>query len=418
MQRLVVRGWLALTAATLAMLLLRNPYTGSGKFADAFDLAGLQAVLETKPGAALVSRLLLLGAAALFIAVLFGTYARREDELERKDLTFGLAVGGGVVATGIAATWAMSEHASTGIQANIAVPVDILHLLAVAAWLGGLVSLLVALYRTPEIGSGAVRRFSAVAFGSVVVLAATGIYQSWRQVGSWSAPTGTRYGQLLIVKVALIGVMLAVAWFSRRWTGRLTDPAVTASASRDAEETGAEGTGTEEAAAPAQDPEADPERAAQLARQPGRPDRDEEEADTGRRPGALRAAPLGAGRGRRRRRPAGRHHDADVHRAGPYGGGGRRRLPRGGRSGRRRRGQPEHAVRHRRPERQGHRPHRHRSRPHRLQRSARVDRRQRRQADGRPRAGSWRSPWRRRRSARCRSPRTGWPRGTGRRAGS
>ncbi|MGW1220138.1 copper resistance CopC/CopD family protein [Streptomyces californicus] len=267
MQRLVVRGWLALTAATLAMLLLRNPYTGSGKFADAFDLAGLQAVLETKPGAALVSRLLLLGAAALFIAVLFGTYARREDELERKDLTFGLAVGGGVVATGIAATWAMSEHASTGIQANIAVPVDILHLLAVAAWLGGLVSLLVALYRTPEIGSGAVRRFSAVAFGSVVVLAATGIYQSWRQVGSWSALTGTRYGQLLIVKVALIGVMLAVAWFSRRWTGRLTDPAVTASVSRDAEETGAEGTGTEEAAAPAQDPEADPERAAQLARQ-------------------------------------------------------------------------------------------------------------------------------------------------------
>ncbi|MFF5770117.1 copper resistance CopC/CopD family protein [Streptomyces californicus] len=267
MQRLVVRGWLALTAATLAMLLLRNPYTGSGKFADAFDLAGLQAVLETKPGAALVSRLLLLGAAALFIAVLFGTYARREDELERKDLTFGLAVGGGVVATGIAATWAMSEHASTGIQANIAVPVDILHLLAVAAWLGGLVSLLVALYRTPEIGSGAVRRFSAVAFGSVVVLAATGIYQSWRQVGSWSALTGTRYGQLLIVKVALIGVMLAVAWFSRRWTGRLTDPAVTASASRDTEETGVEGTGTEEAAAPARDPEADPERAAQLARQ-------------------------------------------------------------------------------------------------------------------------------------------------------
>ncbi|MDG9682875.1 copper resistance protein CopC [Streptomyces sp. DH18] len=226
MQRLVVRGWLTLTAATLVMLLLRNPYTGSGKFADAFDLAGLQSVLDTKPGAALVSRLLLLGAAALFIAVLFGTYVRREDEQERKDLTFGLAVGGGVVAAGIAATWAMSEHASTGIQASIAMPVDVAHLLAVAAWLGGLASLLVALYRTPDIGSAAVRRFSAVAFGSVVVLAATGIYQSWRQVGSWSALTGTRYGQLLIIKVALIALLLAVAWFSRRWTGRLTDTAV------------------------------------------------------------------------------------------------------------------------------------------------------------------------------------------------
>ncbi|WP_097970390.1 copper resistance CopC/CopD family protein [Streptomyces sp. gb14] len=258
MQRLVVRGWLTLTAATLVMLLLRNPYTGSGKFADAFDLAGLQAVLDTKPGAALVSRLLLLGAAALFIAVLFGTYARREDEREKKDLTFGLAVGGGVVATGIAATWAMSEHASTGIQANIAMPVDVLHLLAVAAWLGGLASLLVALYRTPDIGSAAVRRFSAVAFGSVVVLAATGIYQSWRQVGSWSALTGTRYGQLLILKVALITVLLAVAWFSRRWTGRLTD---SAAASEEASE--------EEPASDSESVSADPdpERAAQLARQ-------------------------------------------------------------------------------------------------------------------------------------------------------
>ncbi|MGW0643136.1 copper resistance CopC/CopD family protein [Streptomyces badius] len=260
MQRLVVRGWLALTAATLVMLLLRNPYTGSGKFADAFDLAGLQAVLDTKPGAALVSRLLLLGAAALFIAVLFGTYARREDEREKKDLTFGLAVGGGVVATGIAATWAMSEHASTGIQANIAMPVDVLHLLAVAAWLGGLASLLVALYRTPDIGSAAVRRFSTVAIGSVVVLAATGIYQSWRQVGSWSALTGTRYGQLLVLKVALIAVLLAVAWFSRRWTGRLTDPAA---ASGDTDEEAAE------ALEDVEDIPADtaPERAAQLARQ-------------------------------------------------------------------------------------------------------------------------------------------------------
>lgn len=257
MQRLVVRGWVTLTAATLVMLLLRNPYTGSGKFADAFDLDGLQAVLDTKPGAALVSRLLLLGAAALFIAVLFGTYARREDAVEKKDLTFGLAVGGGVVAAGIAATWAMSEHASTGIQAGIAMPVDVLHLLAVAAWLGGLVSLLVALYRTPDIGSAAVRRFSRVAFGGVLVLAATGIYQSWRQVGSWSALTGTRYGQLLILKVALIAVLLTVAWFSRRWTGRLTDAAVPASVEPEA----AAGPDGEVADG------VDSERAAQLARQ-------------------------------------------------------------------------------------------------------------------------------------------------------
>ncbi|MFF2007800.1 copper resistance CopC/CopD family protein [Streptomyces sp. NPDC058195] len=221
LQRLVVRGWMTLTIATLAMLLLRSPYTGSGKLADAFDLDGLKAVLDTKPGAALVSRLLLLGASALFIAVLFGTYARREDQREQKDLTFGLAIGGTVIAAGIAGTWALAEHASAGLQPGIAMPVDVLHLLAVAAWLGGLVALLVALHRTPGLDDAAVRRFSSMAFGSVVVLVATGIYQSWRQVGTWSALTGTGYGQLLIAKVVLVAVMVAIAWTSRRWTARL-----------------------------------------------------------------------------------------------------------------------------------------------------------------------------------------------------
>ncbi|MFD5766046.1 copper resistance protein CopC [Streptomyces sp. NPDC127049] len=222
-QQTVVRGWLTLTGATLVMLLLRGPYTGSGKLADAFDLAVLQAVLQTKTGAALTSRLLLLGAAALFVAVLFGAYARRTDPKERKDLAFGLGLGGAVVAAGIAGTWALAEHASTGIQTGIAMPVDILHLLAVAAWLGGLTTLLVALYRAPSVERSAVERFSRVAFASVAVLVATGIYQSWRQVGSWSALTGTRYGQLLLVKIGLMGVLVGIAWISRRWTQRLAE---------------------------------------------------------------------------------------------------------------------------------------------------------------------------------------------------
>jgi copper transport protein len=220
-QRLVVSGWLALTGATLAMLMLRGSYTGSGKFGDIFDLNLLSDVLQTKTGAALVSRLLLLAAAALFIAVLFGAYEKREDEEEKGDLTFGLAIGGFVVAAGLAATWAMAEHASTGLQAGIAMPADVLHLLAVAVWLGGLSTLLVVLYRAPSIERSAVQRFSQVAFGSVAVLVVTGIYQSWRQVGSWSALTGTWYGQLLLIKVALVVVLVGIAYVSRRWTARL-----------------------------------------------------------------------------------------------------------------------------------------------------------------------------------------------------
>ncbi|GLX21806.1 copper resistance CopC/CopD family protein [Streptomyces lavendulae] len=305
LQKLVVRGWVTLTAATLAMLVLRTPYTGSGKFADAFDLDGLKAVLDTKTGAAFLSRLLLLGAAALFIAVLFGAYARRqkaaaadatgaedagdagdraEEKKETSDLAFGLGVGGTVVAGGIAATWALAEHASTGIQPAIAMPADILHLLAVAAWLGGLTALLVALRKVPDIEREAVRRFSRVAFISVLVLAVTGVYQSWRQVGSWSALTGTSYGRLLLIKIALVAVLVGIAYLSRKWTARLGEvraeepekvlAGVDVSRETSAGAAGGEAAGTDANTETAADAEADagaadtdPKRAAQLARQ-------------------------------------------------------------------------------------------------------------------------------------------------------
>ncbi|MFD9790805.1 copper resistance protein CopC [Streptomyces sp. NPDC059070] len=270
-QRLVVGGWLAMTAATIALLLLRTPYTGSGQLSDAFDLDGLKAVLQTKSGAALSSRLLLLSAAALFISVLFGAYAKREDE-EKKDLTYGLAIGGFVVAAGIAATWALAEHASTGIQTALAMPVAVVHLLSMATWLGGLATLLTALHLTPAVERAAVRRFSRIAFWSVVVLASSGVYQAWRQIGSWSALTGTGYGQLLLVKLGLIAVLLSAAYVSRRWTGRLSEhTAPEAEAASVIEQRAAE-------PEPAEEPEpvtvpdgakapADPQRARQLERQ-------------------------------------------------------------------------------------------------------------------------------------------------------
>ncbi|MFE9258470.1 copper resistance CopC/CopD family protein [Streptomyces sp. NPDC006879] len=304
-QKLVVVGWVTLTAATLGMLALRHPYTTSGNFSDAFDLSGLKAVLDTKSGAALSSRLLLLGAAALFIAVLFGAYARRvaalgtpgqqeadgsaeEDPTARselRELRLGLGVGGAIVAGGIAATWALSEHASTGVQPQLAMPLDIAHLLAVATWFGGLVTLLVALRQVPDLERSAVRAFSRIAFGCVCVLVATGLYQAWRQVGSWSALTGTGYGQLFLVKAGLVVVLVAVASGSRRWTGRLAEldlqvvavdatdrEPVPAGSSSAGGHTGpgvdlAPGSPTEPGAEPEAGREVDPARAAQLARQ-------------------------------------------------------------------------------------------------------------------------------------------------------
>ncbi len=225
MQRLTVGGWTTLAAGTIALLLLRGPYVNGTGLGGIFDLGGLQAAVDTTSGTALIARLLLLSAGAVFLSVMFGGYARREDPEERRDLAFGLSVGGAVLAVGIAATWAMTEHASVGIQPGLAMPVDVAHLLAMAGWIGGLAALLTALYRTSGIEPVAVRRFSRIAFGCVCVLVSTGVYQSWRQVGSWHALGTTTYGRWLLVKVALVAGMVGTAWFSRRWTARLAGQA-------------------------------------------------------------------------------------------------------------------------------------------------------------------------------------------------
>ncbi|MEV8473772.1 copper resistance protein CopC [Streptomyces sp. NPDC051173] len=255
-QRIAVGGWIALFVSTAALILLRGAYTTGKGPGAVVELSLISDVLATKPGAALLSRLLLLSAAAVFLAVLFGSYTREDDDRspgERRDLAYGLAIGGAVVAIGLAATWAMAEHASVGLQSWLAMPVDVAHLLGVAAWLGGLAALLATLWTGEAVPRAAVRRFSTIAFTSVCVLVATGLYQSWRQVGSWGALTGTEYGRLLLIKVGLVAVLVGTAYFSRRWTGRLTDraeprkPKATAKAPRKSD--------------------ASPERAAQLARQ-------------------------------------------------------------------------------------------------------------------------------------------------------
>ncbi|NJP42925.1 copper resistance protein CopC [Actinacidiphila epipremni] len=228
MRRLAAGGWVALVASTIALIMLRGPYVNGSGLGDAFDLDVIRTQLETRPGAALVSRLLLLAAAAVFLAVLFGSFTQREDPEERADLAWGLGIGGSVVAVGIAATWAMAEHASVGIQHQVAMPVDVVHLLSMAVWLGGLITLLTALFLPSAAGTlerAAVRRFSAIALTAVTALVGTGTYQAWRQIGTWRAFTDTSYGRLLLIKIGLVCCLVGVAWFSRRWTQALGEPA-------------------------------------------------------------------------------------------------------------------------------------------------------------------------------------------------
>lgn len=207
LHRLLKAGWWTLLGATLALLVLRAPYeTGEGPL-GALSADSVTRTLTGRPGEVLLARLALLLVAALYLL-----------RLARLRKPFGWA--GAALAVGLAVTWAAGEHASAGIQVPVAMTSSALHLLATAVWLGGLTALLVTLYRA-RLTPAAVTRFSRVAFVSVTVLVVTGVYQSWRGLGSWDALTGTTYGRLLTLKLAAVVLLLGAAALSRRWTARL-----------------------------------------------------------------------------------------------------------------------------------------------------------------------------------------------------
>ncbi|MFC9469592.1 copper resistance CopC/CopD family protein [Streptomyces coelicoflavus] len=226
LRRILVAAWWTLLAATVALLVLRAPYEAGTGPAAALDPAALGDTLTTRPGALLLVRLGLLMPVALYLV-----HAGRAVGTERADRRWGrtplTAAVGVLLAVGLALTWAAAEHASAGPQVPVAMTSSVLHLLATAVWLGGLAALLTTLRSArPAPDAATVARFSRTALTAVTVLVVTGVYQSWRGLGSWQALTGTAYGRLLLAKVILVAVLLAAAAVSRRWTAALvTEPA-------------------------------------------------------------------------------------------------------------------------------------------------------------------------------------------------
>ncbi|RZU18026.1 copper resistance CopC/CopD family protein [Streptomyces sp. BK239] len=219
LRRLLTAGWATLTAVTALLLALRGPYESGGSLASVFDPSLLEGTITGRTGLALGARLVLLVA----VGVALRKYGARLGDATGA----GVRAAGALTAVALALTWAAAEHASAGIQVPLAIPVSVLHLLAMAVWLGGLAALAVALYRAPagsEVPAPAVARFSRLAFASVVVLVVTGLYQSWRQVGSPAALSTTDYGRLLTLKASAVVLVLTVASFSRQLTARLLQP--------------------------------------------------------------------------------------------------------------------------------------------------------------------------------------------------
>jgi copper transport protein len=104
------------------------------------------------------------------------------------------------------------------------VVVDAIHLAAASVWVGGLIMLGVFLLRRAndrELGA-ILPIWSRWAATSVSALILAGVVQALIEVSSLTGFFTSTYGLLILVKVALAGSVLGVAWFSRRTVQRRT----------------------------------------------------------------------------------------------------------------------------------------------------------------------------------------------------
>ncbi len=126
------------------------------------------------------------------------------------------------VSAGLMVTWAMAGHAATGTVAPLAVAANVVHLVAMSTWLGGLALVAIALRPAARVGdlAAVLPRFSRLAFTCVLVIVATGTFLAWREVRSLDALRSTEYGRLLLVKLAGVVALVALGNLARTWVQR------------------------------------------------------------------------------------------------------------------------------------------------------------------------------------------------------
>jgi len=190
---LFAAGYLAMIG-TIVMISAQANLIGTS-FADWF------AVTDTRSGRWWLARLVI-------VATLTGLIPWRRL-LERRPVRAAAAVG----SLGLFAVVAAGGHAVSGRWVGIALSTTVVHLAAMALWVGGLVLIVLVVDRHSVFA--AATRFSPLALAAVVALAATGVINGWRQLGDLDAVSDSSYGRWLIVKLVIVVIVVTVAAVSR-----------------------------------------------------------------------------------------------------------------------------------------------------------------------------------------------------------
>jgi copper transport protein len=124
----------------------------------------------------------------------------------------------------LAITPALAGHASIESPVAVFFPSDALHVLAASVWVGGIACLLLVLPgatrklegdERSRLLLGTLARFSPIALGAVVAIAATGVIQAYIDVRSLHGLLHTTYGALIIVKIVLLSLLIGLGWVNR-----------------------------------------------------------------------------------------------------------------------------------------------------------------------------------------------------------
>lgn len=207
---LVRAGLIGTAAATLGALWTQAPASSGAPWWDV-SVTELADVLASPYGLALLARLAVLAAvAALLPPVLHGTGGRR-----RGAALIALGLGG-------LTTWPLTGHAAESPLPGAIVAADVVHIAAMAVWLGGLVTLSVFLLRRvhPRVLGRILPVWSRWAALAVVWLTGAGAVQAVVQVGSVGALWSSPYGRILLGKITILAGVLAVAAVARRFVQR------------------------------------------------------------------------------------------------------------------------------------------------------------------------------------------------------
>jgi copper transport protein len=170
------------------------------------DVGSVKVLLNTSYGLALAVRVILMPVFAVYLFTWFP-----DDELKR-----WWWIAGGLVA--IAATWSWSGHPRSLRWPLLGVPVDVIHLGAALAWVGGLAFLGFVVMRlaSDEEQVAAVKAFAPVASRSVAALVVTGVLQTFRIDRGPGSLFTTTHGRLVLVKIVVLALMLYVANVNRK----------------------------------------------------------------------------------------------------------------------------------------------------------------------------------------------------------